>query len=225
MEVKDMFNRPRFNKLNQLLENRYNYSFDIPTMTVPAAQKMLRLIETKIKTVQQSHQIHLAERSPAYCQMLLMRESIATWISERLLTEGELGEAEVILAAKNITDAVQKMVEQAGKIANEQLPALTVAIRDQIGMEQSEAYKNSVTQVIGELVTQLSAARDQLDNSVLALTGQAVQTDMAMPDTAAPAPDGEAVPAPDAGAEPTSDDFAASDAEAGGTEPLGRARR
>jgi hypothetical protein len=224
MEVKDMFNRPRFNKLNRLLETRYNYSFDTPALTVSAAQKMLRLIETKIKTVQQSHQIHLAERDPAYCQMLLMRESITTWIDERLLTEGELGEAEVILAAKNITDAVQKMVEQAGKIANEQLPALAVAIRDQIGMEQSEAYKNAVGQTINELVTQLSAARDQLDTSVLALTGQSVQTDMAMP-AATPAPDGEEVPVPDAGAEPAADDFAAADAETGGTEPLGRDRR
>jgi hypothetical protein len=223
MEVKDMFNRPRFKKLNQLLENRYNYSFDTPALTVSAAQKMLRLIETKIKTVQQSHQIHLAERDPAYCQMLLMRESIATWINERLLTEGELGEAEVILAAKNITDTVQKMVEQAGKIANEQLPALTVAIRDQIGMEQSEAYKTAVTQVISELVTQLSTARDRLDAGVLTLTGQAVDTDMAMPAPAA-SNDNE-VPAPDAGEEPAGDDFAAADAEAGGTEPLGRARR
>jgi hypothetical protein len=151
-----------------------------------------------------------------------MRESISTWINERLLIEGELGEAEVILAAKNITDAVQKMVEQAGKISNEQLPALTAAIRDQIGMEQAEAYKTSVTQVISELVTQLSTARDQLDTSVLALTGQAVQTDMAMP---APAPDGGEVPAPDAGEEPATDDFAAADAETGGTEPLGRERR
>jgi hypothetical protein len=222
MEVKDMFNRPRFNKLNRLLENRYNYSFDNSALTVSAAQKMLRLIETKIKTVQQSHQIHLAERDPAYCQMLLMRESISTWINERLLTEGELGEAEVILAAKNITDSVQKMVEQAGKIANEQLPALVVAIRDQIGMEQSEAYKTAVTQVIGELVTQLSGARDQLDTSVLALTGQAVDTNMAMP---APAADGGEVPAPDAGEQPAGDDFAAADAETGGTEPLGRDRR
>ena len=223
MEVKDMFNRPRFNKLNQLLETRYNYSFDTPALTVSAAQKMLRLIETKIKTVQQSHQIHLAERDPAYCQMLLMRESISTWLGEHMLTEGELGEAEVILAAKTITDTVQKMVEQAGKIANEQLPALIVAIRDQIGMEQSEAYKTSVTQVIGELVTQLSTARDQLDTSVLALTGQAVQTNMAMPTPSAP-DDGEG-PTADAGAEPAGDDFAASDAESGGTEPLGRARR
>jgi hypothetical protein len=223
MEVKDMFNRPRFNKLNRLLENRYNYSFNTSTLTVSAAQKMLRLIETKITTVQQSHQIHLAERDPAYCQMLLMRESIATWLGEHILTEGELGEAEVILAAKNITDSVQKMVEQAGKIANEQLPALIVAIRDQIGMEQSEAYKNSTTAVISELVTQLSTARDQLDTGVLALTGQAVQTDMAMPAPAAP--DAGEVPAPDTGEESAGDDFAAADAEAGGTEPLGRARR
>lgn len=219
MEVKDMFNRPKFNKLNRLLETRYDYSFDPAALTVPAAQKMLRSLETKIKTVQESHQIHAAERNPAYCQMLLMRESIGAWLDERMLTEGELGEAEVILAAKNITDAVQKMVEQAGKIANEQLPALTVAIRDQIGIEQAEAYKNAVGQTINELVTQLSAARDQLDTSVLALTGQAVQTDMTMPAVA------DTNEVPDTGTEPAGDDFAAADAETGGDEPLGRDRR
>ena len=224
MEVKDMFNRPKFNKLNRLLENRYDYSFNTASLTVPSAKRMLGLVETKIQAAQQSHQVHTAQKDPAYCQMLLMRESLSAWINERQLMEGELGEAEVILAAKNITDSVQKMVEQAGKIANEQLPALTTAIRDQIGMEQAETYKNTVGQAIGELVTQLSTARDQLDKSVLALTGQNVQTDMAMPEPAAggeiSAPDSEQVPSPEAG-----DDFAASDAETGGTEPLGRARR
>jgi hypothetical protein len=221
MEVKDMFNRPKFNKLNRLLENRYDYKFNTASLTVPSARHMLKLVETKIQAAQQSHKLHNSQSDPAYCQMLLMRESLDTWLSEQQLMEGELGEAEVILAAKNITDSVQKMVEQAGKIANEQLPALTTAIRDQIGMAQAEAYKNSVGQAISELVTQLSTARDQLDVSVLALTGQDVQTDMAMPEM----PAGDEVPAPDGEEIPAGDEFAATDAEAGGTEPLGRARR
>ena len=218
MEVKDMFKKPKFSKLNKMLESRYDYKFNTDSLTVSRAQNMLSLVENKIKAVQQSHSVHLSEQNAAYCELLLMRESLATWIGERTLTEGEVAEAEVILAAKNVTDAVQKMVEQAGKIINEQLPALITAIRDQIGVQQADAYKNTVGQTLTELLTQLGTARDQLDNGVMTLTGQAVDTDMSMP-----APVGDETDMPDD--MPAGDDFAATDAETGGTEPLGRERR
>jgi len=221
MEVKDMFKQPKFNKLNSLLENRYDFSFNTSSLTHSSARTMLKLVETKITNAQRSGKS--IERAPAYCQMLLMRESLRTWLNEQMLVEGEIGEAEVVLAAKTLTDSIQKMVEQAGKIVNEELPALTVAIRDQIGMSQAQAYKGSVGTAVTELLTQLTAARDQLESSYLTLTGQQTSSDMAMPAAAEPAPGAEAMPPEDA--QDSGDDFAATDAEAGGTEPLGRERR
>ena len=218
MEVKDMFKKPKFSKLNRMLESRYDYKFNTDSLTVEKARGMLSLVESRNKAVQQSHGIHLSEQNASYCQMILMRESLTTWIGEKTLLEGEVAEAEVILAAKNVTDAVQKMVEQAGKIINEQLPALITAIRDQIGVQQADTYKNTVGQTLTELLAQLGTARDQLDNGVMALTGQAVDTDMALP-----SPVGDETEMSDEMM--PSDDFAASDAETGGTEPLGRERR
>lgn len=221
MEVKDMFKQPKFDKLNSLLENRYDFSFNTNSLSRSSARSMLKLVETKITNAQRGGK--RIEQTPAYCQMLLMRESLRTWLNEQVLTEGEIGEAEVVLAAKNLTDSIQKMVEQAGKMANEELPALTVAIRDQIGMSQAESYKGSAGAAVTELLSQLTAARDQLESSYLALTGQQQPTDMAMPAAPEPAAGDEAMPPQDA--EAGGDEFAATDAEAGGTAPLGRDRR
>jgi hypothetical protein len=222
MEVKDMFKQPKFSKLNSLLENRYDFSFNTTSLTRNSARHMLKLVESKISAAQ--HIGKNIEKAPAYCQMLLMRESLHTWLKEQQLTEGELGEAEVVLAAKTLTDSIQKMVEQAGKIVNEELPALSVAIRDQIGMSQADAYKTSVGNTVTELLSQLTAARDQLESSYLALTGQQESSAMAMPAAAQPgAVTDEAMPPQDA--EDGGDEFAATDAEAGGTAPAGRDRR
>jgi hypothetical protein len=90
-------------------------------------------------------------------------------------------------------------------------------------MSQAQAYKGSVGTAVTELLTQLTAARDQLESSYLTLTGQQTSSDMAMPAAAEPAAGAEAMPPEDA--QDSGDDFAATDAEAGGTEPLGRERR
>jgi hypothetical protein len=221
MEVKDMFKQPKFNKLNSLLENRYDFSFNTNSLTHSSARSMLKLVETKISNAQRSGKS--VERAPAYCQMLLMRESLRTWLNEQVLVEGEIGEAEVVLAAKTLTDNIQKMVEQAGKIVNEELPALTIAIRDQIGMSQAEAYKGSVGTAVTELLTQLTAARDQLESSYLTLTGQQASSEMTMPVAAEPAPGAEEMPPADD--QVGGDEFTATDAETGGTAPAGRDRR
>jgi hypothetical protein len=225
MEVKDMFNQPKFVKLNKLLESRYGYKFDSGAMTVGRARSMLKLVESRIQSIQHSHKNFVSEKEPAYCQLILMRESLSAWVKERTLVEGEIGEAEAKVAANSITNAVQKMIKDASKIVDEELPALVGVIRDQIGIAEADAYKNSVDPLIKELRTQLETVRDSLEQSVMALSGEQIQTDMSMPgpqmNTPGVAGDEDmGTPAPDSG-----DNFAASAAETGGTEPLGRARR
>ena len=161
-------------------------------------------------------------------ELLTVRESINAWLGEQRsqLNEGEVGNAEVLLAARNMVDSIQDAIEKVGKMQNEQLPELLDSIRDQIGSEQADGFKNAVGETLAALMTNLQSAREGVDGGVRILTGEQVDNPMDIGGSDMP-------PAGDLGAElppaPTSDldtdetdGFAASDAAVGGSEELGR---
>ena len=116
------------------------------------------------------------------------------------------------------------MLEKIGKMQNEQLPALLDTIRDQIGEQQAEAFRGSVTPLLQQLWQQLSDGRTSADNAARALTGETTP-DMGMGGAMPGGDMAGAMPPPPAPGAEGGDEFGATDAAAGGAEELGRERR
>jgi hypothetical protein len=161
-------------------------------------------------------------------ELLTVRESLSAWLNEnrRQLNEGEVSNAEVLLAAKDMVDSVQDAIEKVGKMQNEQLPQLLDSIRDQIGSEQADAFKSAVGETLNTLMQNLQAAREGVDNGVRVLSGEQVDNPMAMPgdEISTDLATDMAPPASDLDQDET-DGFAATDAAVGGAEELGRELR
>ena len=133
-----------------------------------------------------------------------------------MINEDEVTQAQSVMAAKDMVDSLQGMLEDISKMVNEQLPPLTDSIRSNIGDSQASGFNASVSGTLNDLLASLQGARESVNNAVLGLTG------------AAPAP--VDMPAGDVGPdlgmeEPTDDEFGASDAAVGGDLPLGREKR
>jgi hypothetical protein len=161
-------------------------------------------------------------------ELLTVQEGLSTWLQEnrRRLIEGEVSNAEVLLAAKDMVDSVQDAIEKVGKMQNEQLPQLLDSIRDQIGSEQADGFKNAVGETLATLMTNLQQAREGVDTGVRILSGEQVDSPMDLggePDMTAGL-GAEMPPMSDLDAEDT-DGFAATDAAVGGSEELGRETR
>jgi len=107
-------------------------------------------------------------------ELITVQEGLSAWLEEkrRTLVEGEVGNAEVLLAAKDMVDSIQDMIEDVSKMQNEQMPALIDTIRDQIGTEQADQFKGAVGQVLGIILQQLTDAREQTDNAARNLAGE-----------------------------------------------------
>jgi hypothetical protein len=139
-----------------------------------------------------------------------------------------MAKSEAILAAKDMVDSVQDMLEKISKMQSEQMPALLDTIRDQIGADKAETFKQQMTPLLGELMTQLTSARETADGASRGLAGEQVAQPMGMGGAAPGGMPGEMPPEPgiDMGPEePAGDEFAATDAAAGGAEELGRELR
>jgi hypothetical protein len=219
-------------KINKFMESRFGFAINFDKLSIAKAERLSETINANLNKIRRSTDFHSAEQNPRYMELLTVRESLGTWLQSQRqqLTEGEVGNAEVLLAAKDMVDSVQDAIEKVGKMQNEQLPQLLDSIRDQIGSEQAEAFKNAVGTTLETLMSGLQAAREGVDSGVRVLSGEQVDNPMALPgdELSGDIADlgGEIPPAPmsDLDAEEV-DGFAATDAAAGGTETLGREKR
>ena len=224
MKLTDMSQKPSLKKLNKITESRFGVKIDYESITLPKATAMRDKILETVTSIRRSSQIHTAEKNPKYIEMLIVYEGLSRWIDAhnvQQLNEDELGTAAAILAAKDMVDTTQDMIEKVGKMQNEQLPALLDSIRDQIGSEQADAFKNTVGQVLLTLSQQVSQAREQLDASSRALTGE----EPALAPGAEQEVDPTAMPQDPNMQPPVDQEISGSDADAGGEVPLGRDRR
>jgi hypothetical protein len=146
----------------------------------------------------------------------------------RYLKESEVQQAQVVLAAQDMVDKMQSMLEDTTEMQFKELPALVDSIRNQIGMEQATQFNTDVTGALQGLVQNLQGAKQQLETALGVVTGQpaALDTSMAasgMPG-ATPAPMPGAELGADMGAEMGADVGADVGAEMGAEEPAPRSR-
>lgn len=184
-------------RLNKVMESRFGFEIDYQKLSYPKAKRLSIALSEQLDRIRKSYGIHTAERNPKYMEMLMVQEGLTAWLDQHeTLMEGELETAEVVLAAKDMVDSVQKMIEDASKMMNEQMPPLIDSIKDQIGTAQADQFKSSVTGALQALLDNLNAARDALDNGARGLSGEApVEPTMgAAPDLGAPEEPGAELP-------------------------------
>ena len=166
-------------KLNKLMESRFGFTINYDNLDVTKATKLNEKITANLDNIRHSVDLHTAEKNPRYMELLTVQEGLSTWLKENseteVITEGEVGSAEVLLAAKSMVDEVQDMIETAGKMQNEQLPQLLDSIRDQLGSEQADAFQQSVGGTLEQLMPALQTARDGVDGGVRVLSGEQLQ--------------------------------------------------
>ena len=143
--------------------------------------------------------------------------------SKEGVKEGVEEQSELILAAKDMMDKVTSFLEDLASMKTEGMLELADRIRDEMGAEKSDAFLQKIQPAIEQAEATLATTRQELDNGVRILTGEEVASEpmgaddtMNMDDPDADLDDLES---------PETDEFGASDAEAGGTEPEGREQR
>jgi hypothetical protein len=130
------------------------------------------------------------------------------------------------MAAKDMVDRFTSFLEDVAEMGAEGMLELADSIRDELGQEQSEQYVGIVKPALESAQQVLTTSREALTQGVGVLTGEGAPTDTigAEPDVA-PEVDADADADVEGPVEPTDDEFSASDAATGGTEPAGREKR
>ena len=94
-------------------------------------------------------------------------------LARRRLRESEIQQAQVVLAAQDMVDQVQKMLEQISAMQFKDLPALTDSIKNDMGVDQATAYQSAAAAALTQLLQSVQQGKTALEGAQGTLTGQA----------------------------------------------------
>lgn len=152
------------------------------------ANKMKATMQMRKRQIQDMIRAKQQEISQLQQQMSSPTLGIAESV-RRMIRESEIQQAQVVLAAQDMIDQVQKMLEQISAMQFKDLPALTDAIKNDVGVEQATQFQTSANQALANLLSSVQQGKTELEGAQGVLTGQAPQV---------PGADAGALPPPDA---------------------------
>lgn len=224
-------------KLNKILADTFNHEVDLSTMNYESLNNMLSTTNAKMTAIKESDLKYW--ENPQYNKLGLIQHQLKTYITEiaptrtdgkrmktkeSVVMEDDLEQAEVMLAAQELVDELQGMVEDVAEMQVQKLMPIVDAMKEQVGFEQAEAYNTAADGALGALLDAMKTAKGAVENATLTARGEApaeaMPTDMGMSDTDMD-PEAPMDGAQDMDME-APDDFGGDDAAAGEENAVGR---
>jgi hypothetical protein len=220
----------KFARLHRTLSEVFDIDFNFE-MPLEKIQKVAKVTESRLEDLR-SNGVDASNKN--FQKLMLIAEGLKLVVTEvapartdkkiKIKESADLDQAEVLLAAKQVADDLQKMAENLASMQVEDLMSITNAMKEEIGLAEAEAFNAAAEQAIGGALEAVKAANDGVNNALMVAQGQAPADDMAMDtgmdmDPEAPAEE----PMPDMDAEaPADDDFGGADAADAMVDDTGR---
>lgn len=167
----------RNNVAAKALKESFAFNFDTSNLDRPKTLAMLKKVSGLIKESRRSPDFHKAETNPTYMKMLFMEQALTEHMkvakAPRIVLENEeVEKSQVILAAQDMVDSIQKMYEDVNDMLVKELPALVDSVESEIGVNEATSFSDAATQSLTALNAALQEAQTTLKGALGGLTGQ-----------------------------------------------------
>jgi hypothetical protein len=159
------------------LKEHYETDINLDNMTAKSTRAMLNRVRGLISESHTGASQHTIHSNPAYLKLIMMEQMLSQHYSDLrvqpsiVVENEEVQKSQVILAAQDMIDTIQKMMEQISKMNVEELPAVVTGVSNEIGTTESEQFNQSVGQALTTLLQSLTTTKSELTNSMNQLTG------------------------------------------------------
>ena len=138
----------------------------------PAATAALNTVQQQQKKKEMQDQIKQKQKEIADLQKAMMNPTMAAENNTgNFLRESEIQQAQVVLAAQDMVDRVQKMLEDTTEMQFKELPALVDSIKNEVGVDQAAQFNADAAAALSGLVQNLQASKGQLEAALGVVTG------------------------------------------------------
>jgi urease gamma subunit len=111
------------------------------------------------------------EEQKTMTAIALMKKEAAK--PRRMVKESELQQAQVVLAAQDMIDRIQKMMEEISEMQFKDLPALTDSIKQDMGVDQATQFQAAASQALTTMLQATQAGKTEMEAAQGVITGTA----------------------------------------------------
>jgi len=176
MELKEMNNSRKVNAKKALKET-FDVNINFNKLKLNETRGMLKKVRGLITESRASKLSHTRHKSPAYMKLVMLEQALSDHyndlrIHQRIVLENEeVQKSQVLLAAQEMIDSMQKMIVDISKMKVEELPAVVTGINNEIGSSQGKSFEQSVTEALGTLEQALAASKGALTSALDQISG------------------------------------------------------
>ena len=165
-------------RLSRALRESYGYQINFKTLSGPKASRMVHAINDRLPLIEDTSKkikynmikecLHLWTKAKYQSQLTdISTPSILT----EALDDDSIDEAKVVIAAQELGDSLQKMIENVAKMQVQDLIPIADAMKEEIGDEQAKIFADSADQTLSELLSQMKSSKEQLDSALRTAQG------------------------------------------------------
>lgn len=168
------------NYARKALKENFDMSFNVDSLDKTKTKNMLNKVTSLIKEAKQSSNFYKNQTKPAYMKLVFMEQALKSHYRDLMnaprpnivVENEEVEKSQVILAAQDMIDSVQKMYEDVNDMMVKELPALVSSIQSEIGVNESEEFNTQAGDALRSLNDALSSAKTSLQGALGTITGQ-----------------------------------------------------
>lgn len=180
MKLQDLDNNSISNA-GKALKEHYEVPFNVAKMPMASTKNMLQKVRGLIKESKESGDFYQKQTAPSYMKLVFMEQALVHHFNHlrsqpkpRIVVENEeVEKSQVVLAAQDLVDSVQKMLEEVSDMLVKELPALTTGIQSEIGVSESEQFNSQVGESLAALQASITETKSGLQSALNGITGQA----------------------------------------------------
>jgi hypothetical protein len=174
------FNAKPTTVAKKALREHFNTDIKLDSLSLYDTQRMMRKVNGLMNEMRQTQQ--QTEKNPAYLKLVFMEQALQHHYGElkalpmyntRIVLENEeVEKSQVILAAQEMVDAMQKMVEQVSDMLVKELPAVVDGVNSEVGTTEGESFNQQATEALTSLQAALTQSQGTLKSALGSITGQ-----------------------------------------------------
>jgi hypothetical protein len=179
MKLNDFDNKP-VATATKALKQHFELPFQVEGMSMPITQTMLRKVRGLMSETKQQPKFYQSQNNASYMKLVFMEQALSQHYSElrsrpqaRIVVENEeVEKSQTILAAQDMVDSIQKMVEQVSDMIVKELPALVDSVQSEIGVNESSSFQQQASEALTSLQAALTQSQTTMKSAVNGITGQ-----------------------------------------------------
>jgi len=174
------FNNKKTTVATKALKEHFNTTFNVEKLGLYETRKMLNKVKRLMSEAKGRSMS--GEQNPAYLKLVFMEQALTHHYGDlrttpmyntRIVVENEeVEKSQVVLAAQEMVDTMQKMVEQVSDMLVKELPAVVDGVNSEFGTSEGEQFSSQVTEALTSLQAAIAQSKTGLLGALGVITGQ-----------------------------------------------------